>query len=50
MRRRCDIGGFDHDSDSLALDEYGPEERRERGGGENLLRVRQIDEDGCVDT
>jgi len=49
MHRRCDIGGFDCDFDSLALDEYGPEQRSERGGGANLLRVREIDEGRCVD-
>lgn len=24
MRRRCDIGGFEHDSGGAALDEHGP--------------------------
>ncbi len=50
MRRCCDIGGFDHGTGGAAqtLDEHGPEQRRERGGGANLVGVREIDEDGCA--
>lgn len=48
MRRRCDIGGFEHDSGGAALGEHGPEQRRQRDCSANLIRVRQIDEDGCA--
>ena len=50
MRRRCDIGRFDDGADSLILDEYGPQQRRERDCRSNLVGVREIDEDWCVDS
>jgi hypothetical protein len=34
---------------SEGLGEHGPQQRRERDSRANLVRVREIDEDGCVD-